>query len=935
MIFRMQINPNRTTASSLGVRPTVSSLSLALTCLLIGLLGMAPARAQAPNVTYSGPLVITTGGTYTGNYRSNDESVPAISIQTTQPVIIDNCIIAAVGDLVNASNGGATLTVRNSRAYALPQTSSNVRHGRFVEAVSARSLTIEHNYFEHTTGIDIYLWGGNGTAQQTLTIRYNKCLDIDGLMLNGQESWSNYIGMNGVLGLVGAEIAWNEVINEPNKSWVEDNINFFNSGGVASSHVLVHDNYIQGAYPYPATSPDYAGSGLITDGDAASGSTAASASAFVDAYHNQFVSTCAAINIAAGHDNHFYENRIVTSGLLPDGSRLQANYAAAGLWNAYGKSGSVFFNNDMVNNTIGFYFQGGNTPYTNRQDTSPGACPTCPTIHMPDRVLTLADEQNEWNFWLDKVRQNGITLGPVGAGTSTPPTTTPPAATPPTVSLSAPATGTVGTALALSASAATASGTIAKVEFFSGATKLGEDLTAPYALSFTPTAAGSLSLTARATNSAGAATTSTAANVTVAAAPTTTPTTPPTTTSGSTPPNSTFFRALNVNGSAATIDGHNWEDGTSAANFQVNGGPFAAQTVTLNPATDAARASMIRSSVYDGAISAAVSGITSGTYSVYLYVWEDNNAETFSISLEGQTVQANYNSGAAGHWDRLGPFTANITDGTINVGTSGGAANLSGIEIWKQNSTTTPVATPPTVSLSAPATGTVGKALALSASAATASGTISKVEFFSGATKLGEDLTAPYALSFTPTAAGSLSLTARATNSAGAATTSTAATVSVAAAPTSTVPTFVRAINLGGAAITIDNRSWAAGSSAPNFQASGVTTFANQNITLTPTTGSARASMIRSSMYGNNPSLAISGIASGTYSVYLYVWEDNNAETFNISLEGQTVQANYNSGAAGHWDRLGPFTANITDGTINVGTSGGAANLSGIEIWKK
>ena len=159
--------------------------------------------------------------------------------------------------------------------------------------------------------------------------------------------------------------------------------------------------------------------------------------------------------------------------------------------------------------------------------------------------------------------------------------------------------------------------------------------------------------------------------------------------------------------------------------------------------------------------------------------------------------------------------------------------------------------------------------------------------------------------------------------------------MSVAAAPTSTAPTFVRAINLGGSAITIDNRSWAAGSSAPNFQASGVTTFANQNIALTPATGTARASMIRSSMYGNNPSLAISGIASGTYSVYLYVWEDNNAETFSINLEGQTVQSNYNSGAAGHWDRLGPFTANITDGTINVATSGGMANLSGIEIWKK
>ncbi|GAA3964994.1 hypothetical protein GCM10022407_09400 [Hymenobacter antarcticus] len=901
--------------------------------------------AQAPNVSYSGPLVITQGGTYSGNYRSTNSNVPAITIQTTQPVIIENCILAGAGDLIDAKNGGSSLIIRNNRGYGLAQSADNTRHGRFIEVNSGKSVLIEYNYFEQTTGIDIYLWGGNGTTAQTLTIRYNSAKNLDGRYRNGGGTYCNFLGVNGGLNIAGAEIAWNQIINEPNNSLVEDNINFFNSGGTASNPIKLHDNYVQGAYPFPATGPNYTGSGITIDGDA---QTAAGATAFINGYNNQLVSTCAAMNIASGHDNHFYNNRMVTCGLLPNGSKMPAGYAAAGLWNAYQQSGSVFFNNDMLNNTIGFFFEGGNTPYINRQDTSPGACPTCTgTNHLPDRPLTLADEQNEWNIWLQKLQQNGITLGAGGTSTPTTPTTpTTPVATPPTVSLSAPATGTVGTALSLTATAATASGTITKVEFFSGATKLGEDLTAPYALGYVPTAAGTLSLTARATNSAGAATTSTTATVAVAAAPTTTtptttPTTPTTTTPGTTPDNSTFFRALNVNGSATTIDGQSWEAGNSAANFQVNGGPFAVQTATLDPATDAARASMIRSSVYDGAISAAVSGVASGTYSVYLYVWEDNNAEIFSITLEGQTVQANYNSGAAGRWDRLGPFTANITDGTINVGTTGGFANLSGIEIWKQNSgTTTPVATPPTVSLSAPATGTVGTALSLTATAATASGTITKVEFFSGATKLGEDLTAPYALGYVPTAAGTLSLTARATNSAGAATTSTTASVAVAAAPTttpptSTVPTFVRAINLGGGAITVDNRSWAAGRSATNFRASGVTTFANQNITLTPTTGTARASMIRSSMYGNNPSLAIGGIASGTYSVYLYVWEDNNAETFNITLEGQTVQSNYNSGAAGHWDRLGPFTANITDGTINVGTTGGIANLSGIEIWKK
>jgi hypothetical protein len=48
-------------------------------------------------------------------------------------------------------------------------------------------------------------------------------------------------------------------------------------------------------------------------------------------------------------------------------------------------------------------------------------------------------------------------------------------------------------------------------------------------------------------------------------------------------------------------------------------------------------------------------------------------------------VQANYNSGAAGTWKKLGPYQAAIADGTINSATTGGAANFSGVEVWKVN----------------------------------------------------------------------------------------------------------------------------------------------------------------------------------------------------------------------------------------------------------
>jgi len=78
----------------------------------------------------------------------------------------------------------------------------------------------------------------------------------------------------------------------------------------------------------------------------------------------------------------------------------------------------------------------------------------------------------------------------------------------------------------LSATAADADGTVSKVEFFNGTTKLGETTATPHQLSWTPTAAGTYSLTARATDNAGASTVSTAISVVVTAVTPTIPTTP-------------------------------------------------------------------------------------------------------------------------------------------------------------------------------------------------------------------------------------------------------------------------------------------------------------------------------------------------------------------------------------------------------------------------
>ncbi|NEM97762.1 N,N-dimethylformamidase beta subunit family domain-containing protein [Pontibacter burrus] len=97
---------------------------------------------------------------------------------------------------------------------------------------------------------------------------------------------------------------------------------------------------------------------------------------------------------------------------------------------------------------------------------------------------------------------------------------------PPTVALTSPTNNTIYTAPAniqLSANASDSDGSIAKVEFYNGTTKLGEDTSTPYSYSWSNVAAGTYQFTARATDNSGATTASAPVTITVNSAPTTTP----------------------------------------------------------------------------------------------------------------------------------------------------------------------------------------------------------------------------------------------------------------------------------------------------------------------------------------------------------------------------------------------------------------------------
>ncbi|MDB6174631.1 MAG: Planctomycete cytochrome [Chthoniobacteraceae bacterium] len=143
-----------------------------------------------------------------------------------------------------------------------------------------------------------------------------------------------------------------------------------------------------------------------------------------------------------------------------------------------------------------------------------------------------------------------------------------------------------------------------------------------------------------------------------------------------------FLRGVNLNGPALTIDGHEWL-GDGAPGVVIKGSAFENQEVPLKPPTDAARATMLRSSVWGKKVQVELSEVPEGAYQLFVYVWEDNQSERFDILVNQRRVLEGFNSGNAGTWKKLGPFQCESIDSKLTISAQGGDANFSGIEVWR------------------------------------------------------------------------------------------------------------------------------------------------------------------------------------------------------------------------------------------------------------
>lgn len=134
-----------------------------------------------PLTDYSGPINITKGGVYSGNWRSGSQAIPAVFINTLDTVLITNCRIRSAGDLISDYFGGlygavGNVTVTNCYGYGEDSMVSGTSRGAFIYLHRWNSFNISNNYMESTNGV--MLKNGKGPV----SIMYNCVHNIGGLV---------------------------------------------------------------------------------------------------------------------------------------------------------------------------------------------------------------------------------------------------------------------------------------------------------------------------------------------------------------------------------------------------------------------------------------------------------------------------------------------------------------------------------------------------------------------------------------------------------------------------------------------------------------------------------------------------------------------------------------------------------------------------------
>ena len=383
----------------------------------------------------------------------------------------------------------------------------------------------------------------------------------------------------------------------------------------------------------------------------------------------------------------------------------------------------------------------------------------------------------------------------------------------PSVTITSPGTATsilVNTATPITVSATTTVGVVSTVQFFVNGTSLGTTSVFPYTQTWTPTAVGNYVLSALVTDSFGNRGVSSNVTVTVKASPSvgvTSPVSGSSVTVGTTQTVTAVAAASNPGATITSVQflANGISLGTSLASpYSVAWTPASAGTYNLTAiATDSIGTQATSSSVAITVTAAGGGGGGGGLTAPVVVIDTPANGSTLTVNTS-QTISATASltngtvtsvafsaNGTSIGSATVYPYTINWTPTTLGTFTiTAVATGSNGAQATAVSTITVSSATAPTVSITAPSTGsTVGVNLAqtITATAASSTGYITSVEFLVNGKPLSTDTVFPYTASWTPSGTGTYILTAVAKDNSGVITTSTPATITVAASAAPTV----------------------------------------------------------------------------------------------------------------------------------------------------
>ncbi len=377
---------------------------------------IAPGFLTAP--TFSAPITIdpaaiTANGSkgFTGNWANDSYSAnngAAVYVATTQQVIFDSCRFMAQKYCISSLSDGSNITVRNSVGVVRNTTQAGQPAHRFLNLGQPASVVCENNTM---VGGGILLAGNPSSGSVSLVrIRYNRMRNVDGRLSDGAGGFvleranvsnvyfqaKQFLQVN-IGTFLDAEIAWNEVVNDPFVSRPEDNFNITSCIGTVGTPVRFHDNFVRGgcpSRPYDVTA--WSGTGFAVEG---------ATTKYLDIDDNQVIGV-ANIGIGIAECDSYINvrrNRLVSAGNAYGRAMLARNRAASST--DAGATYIVWQDNayswvDAGGAQVGLWItNAGNTGNVNTGWTSLGS----PT--------TEAHEAAEWAYWRAKVAAAGVRLG--------------------------------------------------------------------------------------------------------------------------------------------------------------------------------------------------------------------------------------------------------------------------------------------------------------------------------------------------------------------------------------------------------------------------------------------------------------------------------------------------------------------------------------------